>query len=298
MGKIIDIYAYSYGNAAQNYGAEQGPEIIRKALKRKADQFHWYGPFSIENHKQQLDALQDVVTLSQLLSKQVLRSVLHNHFFITLGGDHSCAIGSWSGAAAAIQNHGDLGLIWFDAHMDAHTHQSTITNNIHGMPLAALLGHGLPELTHILSTQPKLKPENVALIGTRSYESGEAALLKRLNVKLFDMQDIATRGLASVIEEAVQVVTKNTYRFGISIDLDGFDPLEAPGVGTPEVNGINAKEFLANLFAIAGHKNFIGMDIAEFNPSLDQDHKTESLIISLIDASTKACRLRTSEPQS
>ena len=182
--------------------------------------------------------------------------------------------------AAAIR--GPIGLIWFDAHMDSHTHETTPSHNIHGMPLAALLGQGVPQLTHILTTQAKLLPQNIVLIGARSYEDEEHALLQRLKVRIFYMEEILQRGIGPVLSEAIDHVTKNTAGFGISIDIDGIDPIDAPGVGVPEADGVNAAEFLNSLELIRNHPAFLAAEIVELNPSLDIEGKTVKLAADMI----------------
>jgi arginase len=283
MTNTIDVNLYSYGNGAGNYDCEKGADKIKNALEETpgAQRYHWKSRLSVDNRNQQRAALNDLVRLAEMLAKNVSDSVAQNHLFITLGGDHTAAIGTWSGAASAIK--GDLGLIWFDAHMDSHTFETTPSNNIHGMPLAVLLGHGESRLTHLISDKPKLKPEHVVLIGIRSFESGEAALLKKLGVTIFYMDDVKKLGMEKVIASAVEIVSKNTAGFGISIDLDGFDPVDAPGVGTPEADGVDAAEFLTYFSMIARHPKLIGADIVEFNPVLDKEQKTEKLAVELIE---------------
>lgn len=278
--KNIDVFLYAFGNAAGNYHCELGPIVLKKALEKTchSKNIHWFPEIKTDKRRQQNAAVADVAKVSQQLAHAVQHAVHNHHCFITLGGDHSAAIGSWSGAATATK---EVGLIWFDAHMDSHTFATTPSNNIHGMPLAILLGMGDTQLTHILSDKPKLKPENVALIGVRSYESGEAQLLASLGVKIFYMEDIKALGMRAVIQQSLNIVTKNTTAFGISIDLDGFDPMDAPGVGSCADNGIRALDFLPAFQSIVQHSQFIGADIVEFNPALDVAHKTEKLVIAL-----------------
>lgn len=280
MKKIIDINLYAYGNGSSNFNCEKGAVVLKNAIENAgfADHCHFSPILKVNNHHQQAAALPDIAVLSEKLARFTEQSTLNHHFFITLGGDHTAAIGSWSGAAKVIH---DLGLIWFDAHMDSHTFKTTSSNNIHGMPLAILLGHGEKKLTHILSDKPKLKPENVVLIGVRSFEHGEAALLKKLGVKIFYMDDIKNFGVKKIIREAITIVTRNTNCFGISIDLDGFDPVDAPGVCTPAPNGIRSDDFLHECKAITHHPKLIGADIVEFNPVADINHKTEKLALML-----------------
>lgn len=280
MKRNIDVNLYAYGNAANNADSQQGPLVLKQQIEKTAvfDRCRWPTSLAVQSNLRQAAALPDVLMLSEQLAQSTRQSVLNHHLFVTLGGDHTAAIGSWSGAASAVQN---LGLIWFDAHMDSHTFATTPSNNIHGMPLAILLGHGEHSLTHLMSSEPKLKPENVVLIGVRSYESGEAALLRQLGVKIYYMDDIKQLGISSVIEKSLAIVTRNTDAFGISIDLDGFDPQDAPGVGCREPDGVRADEFLAAFPRIAQHPKLVGADIVEFNPVLDTDHKTEQLAMRL-----------------
>lgn len=165
------------------------------------------------------------------LAKHVAASLKKRQRTTVIGGDHSCAIGTWSGVYDAYHHDGDIGLIWFDAHMDGHTPETTPSGNIHGMPVATLLGYGYPTLTNILHDTAKIKPENLCLIGTRSFESGEAALLKKLNVKIYDMEEIAKHGFKEVLQDAIHHVSRHTIGYGFSLDLDGLDPEDAPGGG-------------------------------------------------------------------
>lgn len=275
----IDIHQYAFGKAGADLGCEKGPSTLKKALENAnlASYCTFLPPLQATSTS---DPLSDVIQLSHQLALSTQKSILNQHFFITLGGDHTSAIGSWSGAAQCVEN---LGLIWFDAHMDSHTPDTSLTQNIHGMPLAVLLGFGNKQLTSILSPKNKLKPENVVLIGVRSYESGEADLLKKLGVKIFYMEDIHEIGLPKVIQKSIEIVTKNTDGFGISIDLDGFDPFDAPGVSCPVADGIRKKDFLNVFEIIVKHPKLMGAEIVEFNPSLDSKLKTENLSLAICE---------------
>ena len=221
--------------------------------------------------------------MTETLAKQVSQLVSKGQTFCVLGGDHSSAIGTWSGAVTALQQKGDIGLIWIDAHMDSHTPETSLSGRIHGMPLASLLGYGYPTLTSILSATPKLKPENVCLIGTRSFEAGEAALLKRLNVKIYFMEEVKERGFDTVWREAVQLVNQRTIGYGISLDLDSIDPSEAPGVDVPEPDGVSAIDVAAALNSSAQDTRLIGTEIVEFDPSRDKNNMTEKLVLSFLN---------------
>lgn len=202
--------------------------------------------------------------------------------FCIVGGDHSCAVGTWSGVYDALHEQGDLGLIWIDAHMDSHTPETSESGNIHGMPLAALLGYGYPALTSILSYDPKLKPENVCLIGVRSFEEGEAALLERLNVRVYFMDEVKERGFDAVLKDAIELVTKNTTGYGVSLDIDCVDPEDAPGVDVPEPDGIRADDLCAGLKQLYNDPKLLTCEVVEFDPTRDVEKKTEHLVADVL----------------
>lgn len=278
--QTIPTFAYACGLGAGNMETRFGAEVIAHQLSsQKFSPVFFYPQF----HAQGLDAMPALAQINLDLAKQAFIAAEKNQKFITLGGDHSCAIGTWSGAAAAIHSRGDLGLIWFDAHMDSHTPATSPSNNIHGMPLACLLGHGDPALTHILNDHPKIKPENLCLIGIRSFESEEKKLLDTLQVRIFYMDEILERGLDIIIQEALEIVTRHTRGFGISFDLDVMDPLAAPGVGSPADNGLQPESLLQAIKPLENHPLLIGLEIAEYNPSLDRDENTLKFALELIN---------------
>ena len=247
---------------------------------------HWHHTVYESSHDKQLQT--DVITQCSTESANTVAKLIDKkQRFCVIGGDHSCAIGTWSGAAYALEKQGDLGLLWVDAHLDAHTPETSETGNIHGMPIATLLGYGKQQLTHILSSRAKIKPENLCMIGIRSYESAEKELLTNLGVKIFYSEDVHRLGLKHVMQLAHQHVTQHTINFGISIDLDGLDPNDAPGTGTPVNNGIDAEEFCALLGDIGQDPRLIGYEIAEFNPHLDKENLTEKTMAAIIQAMEK-----------
>lgn len=205
-----------------------------------------------------------------------------------VGGDHSCAIGTWSGVYDAVREEGDLGLIWIDAHMDSHTPETSESGRIHGMPLACLLGHGYSTLTSLMHAEAKLKPENVCLIGVRSYEKGEQELLERLNVRVYFMDEVSKRGFDNVLTEAVQHVTRNTVAYGLTLDMDAIDPLDAPGVDVPEENGIRGADVCKALANMVHDDRLIATELVEFDPGHDVDHKTEYLLADILGIIARA----------
>lgn len=281
QNKPLHLLGAAWGDGAGDHGCAAGPQLLQtQSLLISQPSFHWRAMIDSASLSRRLD--QDVsltiATLCRQLAQQTKQLCQQHQSFLTIGGDHTCAIGTWSGAFAALQKRGPLGLIWFDAHMDSHTPETTLSGNLHGMPLACLLGYGNEALIHLMTPVPTLQPHHVCLIGVRSFEAGEAALLKALKVRIFFMEEVQERGLAAVFQEAYQIVTHGTQAYGISIDLDAIDPLEAPGVGSPEPQGLNSEELIKALQTVCGDSRLIGAEIAEFNPKHDMDHRTALLI--------------------
>jgi arginase len=191
---------------------------------------------------------------------------------VVVGGDHSCAIGTWSAAAAALRHGGEarrLGLVWIDAHLDAHTPETSETQMPHGMPIASLLGHGASALTTVADAWPKLRPQDLVLIGPRSWESGEAALLARLGVRVIASDEVARRGFADCMREAVERASADTAGWGVSFDLDALDPADAPGTGVPVPGGLRVAEVSAALRGLACDERVVAVELVEYNPELD-----------------------------
>ncbi|HCR37850.1 MAG TPA: arginase [Opitutae bacterium] len=205
-------------------------------------------------------------------------------FPAVLGGDHSIAIGTWSGVTKALDAAGHFGLIWLDAHLDGHTPETTPSESYHGMALAALLGHGDASLVSIGVPSAKIAPQHVTLIGARDYEQEELDLLKRLGVRIVFMKELRERGFKVVLEEALICASTGTAGFGVSFDVDFFDAEAVPGTGTPVGGGLHAKDVLPHLSLIAEHPDYKAFEIVEYNPELDLEGKTAKLTLELVEA--------------
>lgn len=286
--KQLHLLGYASAAAGVDEGCAKGPVVLQHSacmneLSHNSITYQWDNQFHVAQKTSDLRVDEKVRQVCLDLAQSVSCLVKQKAFFNVIGGDHSSAIGTWSGVYDALHQQGDIGLIWLDAHMDSHTPETSESGRIHGMPLAALLGYGYPTLTSILQYSPKIKPENLCLIGVRSYESGEAALLKRLNVRVYFMEEVAERGIDAVLREAVEHVNKNTIAYGVSIDLDSVDPIDAPGVDVPEPNGIRADDLCRALENIvAADPRLIGTEIVEFDPTRDKQQLTEKLIVKLL----------------
>jgi len=271
---------------APDPGCAEGPDALRHYMTfhdTPLQRVEWDAILRVPR-AQQDTPLHAVAALNIRLASEVATVLGAGNFPLVVGGDHSCAIGTWSGVHRVLANKGPLGLIWIDAHMDSHTFATTPSGQIHGMPLACLLGYGDTALTAIDGAEAKLRPEHVCLIGVRSFEAGEAALLHQLGVRVFDMNEIRRRGLTKVFDEALSIVRNGTAGFGVSVDLDALDPEEEPGVGTPVPGGLRCAELAAALRHLRGDPAFVAMEIAEYNPRRDRGHATANAAGDLVKA--------------
>jgi arginase len=197
-----------------------------------------------------------------------------------IGGDHSCAGGTWTGVARTVS--GALGLVWIDAHMDSHTPATSHTGRLHGMPLAWLLGQDDDPLYGLGAGV--LEPRHVCLVGVRSYEPEEDERLRRLGVRVIFMDEVRSRGIDAVLDEALDIATAGTSGFGVSIDLDVVTPEEAPNVGTPVAGGVTSAELARALQEVAGRPALAAIELVEYSPRLDRDGLTGRVAIELLGA--------------
>ncbi len=223
-----------------------------------------------------------VASHAQKLANAVYRALKQDYFPVVIGGDHSIAMGTWGGVTSHYNLEGDFGLLWIDAHMNAHIPATSPSNSYHGMAVAALLGYGEQQLIDIAGPGAKLNPEHIIMLGTRSFEGNEAEFLQQLGVRIYFMEEIQSRGFETVLKEAMERIQSCTSAFGVSIDIDAFDPTEAPGVGSPEAGGLLAKYVIDALHHLRLSPNFKALEITEYNPARDQDGMTAQLIIRLL----------------
>jgi ornithine--oxo-acid transaminase len=288
----IKIIGAAWGIGARDSGCAGAPEHLRAAglermLRGSGGRTVWQETIAAPSvasaqaitHWQPASPLSALTELSERLAASVEAIVREGDLPVVIGGDHTCAIGTWSGAARALGATGPIGLIWIDAHLDSHTLHSTPSNALHGMPLAALLGE-----EPALAGGASLAPQHVCIVGARDFESDEAALLMRLGVRVFGMREVQRRGLDAVMHDALELVQDGTAGFGITIDMDAIDPRDAPGVGSPVVDGIRASELCAALHALAQDPALLAIEIAEFNPQRDQHGQTERCVAALLEA--------------
>lgn len=204
-------------------------------------------------------------------------------FPLVVGGDHSIACGTISGLSSHYHRRGErIGLIWFDAHGDMNTPATTESGNIHGMPLAACLGHGPSALTHLGERVPMVEAENVTLVGVRSLDAGERELVRSTGVRCITMKDVDSFGIHAVMEEAINRATSGTSGFHLSFDIDGTDPAVAPGVGTPVPGGISYREAHTVMELVAESERLLGLEMTEINPILDNQNQTARAAVEFV----------------
>ncbi|MDJ1433949.1 arginase [Halostagnicola sp. A-GB9-2] len=224
--------------------------------------------------------LREVEDVNTRLARQVHETIEEGIFPLVLGGDHSIAIGSMNGSA----RDADLGVVWFDAHADLNTPETSPSGNVHGMPLGATLGRGLFEDMD-WAHAPRVREESVAYVGLRSIDDRERELIRNSDITSFTMSDIDNRGIATVVEEALEVATTETDGIHVSLDLDWLDPKTAPGVGTPVRGGVTYREAHSALETVSTRHAEDGvlrsMDVVEVNPILDEANETATLAAEL-----------------
>ncbi|WP_016998507.1 arginase [Mammaliicoccus lentus] len=223
--------------------------------------------------------LEEVIAFSNNLYESVNETVEKGHFPLILGGDHSLSIGSIAGISKHYEN---LGVIWYDAHGDLNTLESSPSGNIHGMPLRALIGEGDEALTNIGGYKNKVKPENVVLIGMRDLDEGEKKYIKEAGILTYTMADIDRLGMGQVISETIEYLKDKTDGIHLSLDVDALDPVETPGTGTIVPGGATYRESHLAMEMLHESKLIVSADLVEVNPLIDEYNKTARLAIGLM----------------
>ncbi len=217
------------------------------------------------------------------LGQQVSDALEKGSMPLVLGGDHSVAVGTVSGVSRYFRSRGErIGLIWLDAHADMNTPESSPSGNVHGMPLACLVGIGPSELTDIFDYKPKVEPGNTVIIGLRDVDQMERPYVRESGVRALTMRDLDERGLRVAMEEALRVACDGTIGFHLSLDMDFVDPKDAPGVGTPVRGGATYREAHLAMEMICDSRRMVSMEAVEVNPVIDEVNRTADLAVELI----------------
>jgi arginase len=293
---IIHVLGVPMDLGSGRRGVDMGPSAIRIAgvadrLKELGHKVVDDGDVVIKNMEElkvgneRARYLAEIARASGILARKVDRIMSLGHFPLVLGGDHSIAVGTVSGIAAFAKRQGQkVGLLWIDAHGDINTPETSPSGNIHGMPLAALLGFGAGELTAVAGVFPKVDPGNVALVGIRSLDTGEKNRLKETGVQVHTMSDIDRHGVHRVMKKALARVTEGTDFVHVSFDLDAVDPTVAPGVGTPVKGGLDYREAHLIMEVIADAGVMTSLEMVEVNPILDQGNASAAFAVELVQS--------------
>jgi arginase len=217
------------------------------------------------------------------LGMKVYQALEDRRMPLVLGGDHSVAVGTVSGVSRHFRDRGrSVGLIWLDAHADMNTPETSPSGNIHGMPMACIMGMGPAELADLLGFRPKIAPQNAVIVGLRDVDQLERPHIKDSGVRAFTMRDIDERGLRAVMEDAIRMASDGTDGFHLSLDMDFVDPKDAPGVGTPVRGGATYREAHLAMEMICDSRKMVSMEVVEVNPVIDEVNRTADLAVELI----------------
>jgi len=289
-GRDISVIGVPIDLGADRRGVDMGPSAMRCAgilerLKRIGFTPHDEGdlvvrrPGTYGEHGNTLKFLNDITSVCDELHRNVADAVVRERFPLVIGGDHSIAIGTIAGV---LQHKPKLGVIWFDSHADLNTAETTPSGNIHGMSLAVALGIGHPSLVGIGGADKRIDPSKVAIIGARSIDDGEKELIRKLGIKVYTMHDIDRLGMTQVMEEAIRIASDGTNGVHLSLDLDGLDPEDAPGVGTPVAGGITYREGHLAMELLSEANCIVSAEVVEVNPILDHMNKTAKVAVALV----------------
>jgi len=279
---------------ASRRGVDMGPSTLRVAglqarLKQLGHQVEDIGNIVVKQPEEQHYGVKNAKYLEEIADTckglaEISGKALDEGFLpLVLGGDHSIAVGTTAGAAAHYRKDSKrIGLIWLDAHGDMNTPESSPSGNIHGMPLASIMGYGPPELTELAGIKPMVEPRSVALVGVRDLDSRERRLVKDSGVHVFTMRDIDERGMREVMSEALRFTSDDTAGIAVSLDMDFVDPSDAPGVGTPVRGGVTYREAHLALEMIADSRSMISFELVEINPVIDLHNTTATLGVELV----------------
>ena len=287
IGVLMDL-------GADRRGVDMGPSAVRVAgLNQRlaalgvevsdAGNINVRNPEMMRVENRTAKYLPEIAEAVQDLCARVERILQTGATPIVLGGDHSIAIGSVSGLSAYYHKHHQrVGVIWFDAHGDMNTPETSPSGNIHGMPFAAILGKGSRELTEIGGFAPKVLPEDCVLIGARDVDVTEAEVMRNSGVRIFTMREVDERGMSVCVDEAIAIASRHTVGFHVTVDMDFVDPDYAPGVGTPVPGGPTYRESHLAMEKIADSGKMLSFELTEVNPVFDVANKTAELGVQLI----------------
>ncbi|MGO9639922.1 MAG: arginase [Candidatus Acidiferrales bacterium] len=294
MAQKIRIIGVPMDLGQSRRGVDMGPSAMRVAgllsrLKQLGHHVEDLGNMIVKQPEEQhfgekrAKYLNEIAEICQGLGEQTERALADGFLPLVLGGDHSIAAGSFSGVSNFFRKQSKkIGYLWLDAHGDMNTPESSPSGNVHGMPLAAIIGHGPAELVDLFGFHPKVEPRNVVIVGVRDLDPKERRLIKDSGVHAFTMRDIDERGLRDVMSDAIRFATDDAAGAVVSLDLDFVDPADAPGVGTPVRGGVTYREAHLAMEMIADSEAMVALEVVEINPVIDLHNKTALLAVEMV----------------
>jgi arginase len=294
MAQKIRIIGVPMDLGQSRRGVDMGPSALRVAglqarIKQLGHQVEDIGnvqvkqPEEMSYGEKRAKYLEEISETCKDLAQTIERSLNEGFLPVVLGGDHSIAVGVAAGVADFYRRQKkEIGYIWLDAHGDMNTPESSPSGNVHGMPLAAIMGYGAPELVELLGFKPKAEPGNIVIVGARELDAQERKIMKKSGVHVFTMRDIDERGMREVMSDALKYAMDDTGGVAVSLDMDFVDPADAPGVGTPVRGGVTYREAHLAMEMIADSESLVSMEVVEINPVIDEHNRTALLGVELL----------------
>jgi len=294
MAQKVRIIGVPMDLGQSRRGVDMGPSAMRGAglqssLKKLGLQVEDIGNLSVKQPEEmpigekRAKYLQEIAETCGDVAAAAEKSLGEGFLPLVLGGDHSIAAGVAAGVANFFRkDKKQIGYLWLDAHGDMNTPESSPSGNVHGMPLAAIMGYGATELVDLLGFKPKAEPGNIVIVGARDLDAQERKIVKKSGIHVFTMRDIDERGMREVMSDALKYAMDDTAGVAVSLDMDFVDPADAPGVGTPVRGGVTYREAHLALEMIADTESMVSLEVVEINPILDEHNRTALLGVELV----------------
>jgi arginase len=294
MAQKVRIIGVPMDLGQSRRGVDMGPSALRGAglqssIKKLGVQVEDIGNLSVKQPEEmpvgekRAKYLQEIAETCGDVAAAAEKALSEGFLPLVLGGDHSIAAGVAAGVANFFRkDKKQIGYLWLDAHGDMNTPESSPSGNVHGMPLAAIMGYGAPELVDLLGFHPKAEPGNIVIVGARDLDAQERKIVKKSGVHVFTMRDIDERGMREVMSDALKYAIDDTAGIAVSLDMDFVDPADAPGVGTPVRGGVTYREAHLAMETIADTESMVSLEVVEINPILDEHNRTALLGVELV----------------
>jgi arginase len=294
MAQKVRIIGVPMDLGQSRRGVDMGPSALRGAglqtsIKKLGLQVEDIGNLSVKQPEEmpvgekRAKYLQEIAETCADIAAAAEKSLSEGFLPLVLGGDHSIAAGVAAGVANYFRkDKRQIGYLWLDAHGDMNTPESSPSGNVHGMPLAAIMGYGASELVDLLGFKPKAEPGNIVIVGARDLDAQERKIVKKSGIHVFTMRDIDERGMREVMADALKYAMDDTAGIAVSLDMDFVDPADAPGVGTPVRGGVTYREAHLAMEMIADTESMVSLEVVEINPILDEHNRTALLGVELV----------------